>query len=275
MPHISIYQLAEQCLFDADVNHKLAVTAEAWRLHEAGELDLDPATAPPARAIQDTALPERPERVDPRQVPQRKLSTLAGRIALLHAVAHIEFTAIHLAWDILYRFRHLPAAFRRDWLRVAEEEGQHFGLIRGRLHELGSDYGELPAHAGLWQLAVDSADDVLLRLALVPRCMEARGLDVTPGIIERLAKVGDAASVAHLNIILRDEIGHVALGSQWLAWECQRRGVPMEATYFDLLAQHFPAGLRGPFNLDARRQAGFSAPELLRLQQTSGAPFSA
>lgn len=259
----NIYGLAEQCLFVPGVADKLAATAEAWRLYEAGSLELGDGGA--IRPIVATVLPERPLRVDPRQVPQRKLTTVAGRVALLHAVAHIEFTAIHLAWDILYRFRHVPDTFRIDWLRVAEEEGRHFAMVRSRLRELGSDYGELPAHGGLWQLAVDTAGDFLARLALVPRCMEARGLDVTPGMIERLERVGDQASAADLKIILRDEIGHVALGSRWFHWECQRQGLEPESTYFALLRQHFPDGLRGPFNLDARRIAGFSPSELARL----------
>lgn len=264
-----VYALAEQCLFQADVESKLAVTLAAWQACQDGRLDLAGARveagAAEPRAIAATAFPLHPPRVEPRQVPQRKLSSAEGRLALLHAVAHIEFTAIHLAWDILYRFRDTPEQFRRDWLRVAEEEARHFAMIRDRLRELGSDYGELPAHGSLWQLAVDTAGDLLARLALVPRCMEARGLDVTPAMIEKLQRAGDQASAEHLKIILRDEIGHVALGSHWFQWECQRRGLEAESAYFDLLRLHLKSALRGPFNLEARRAAGFSEQELARL----------
>lgn len=264
-PKTSLHEWAESCLFRPSVEDKLEATRQAWQAHLAGRLDL--ASSGNIRPIAATVLPSRPALVEARHVPRRKLNSDHGRIALLHAVAHIEFTAIHLAWDILYRFRDTPDQFRLDWLQVAEEEGRHFDMIRGRLRELGSDYGELPAHGGLWQLAVDTADDLLARLALVPRCMEARGLDVTPGMIERLEQAGDQTSAGHLKIILRDEIGHVAFGSRWFHWECEKRGLEPESAYFSLLSHHFKDGLRGPFNLEARREAGFSDGELARLEQ--------
>lgn len=264
-----IQVLAEHCLFQAGVEDKLAATRQAWQAYCAGRLDLAVGNAGPIRPIAATAFPDRPPRVAPRQVAQRKLSSVAGRIALLHAVAHIEFTAIHLAWDILYRFRDTPDEFRADWLRVAEEEGRHFDMLRGRLRELGSDYGDLPAHGGLWSVAVETQADLLARLALVPRCMEARGLDVTPAMIEKLQRAGDPASADHLKIILHDEIGHVALGSRWFQWECRRRRLEPETAYFELLQTHLKATLRGPFNLEARRQAGFSEWELGRLDQSA------
>lgn len=262
-----IYTLAELCLFQANVEDKIAVTHKAWLAYQTGRLELQPADAHSIRPIADTAFPQRPLRVAPRGVAQRKLNSEAGRIALLHAVAHIEFTAIHLAWDILYRFRRLPDEFRIDWLRVAEEEAQHFAMLRGRLRALGADYGELPAHGGLWQLAIDTGDDLLARLALVPRCMEARGLDVTPAMIGKLEQAGDQLSADHLKIILHDEIGHVALGSRWFHWECQRRGLEPESAYFDLLQTHLKTQPRGPFNLEARRAAGFSEQELSLLHR--------
>ncbi|WP_054773026.1 ferritin-like domain-containing protein [Methylogaea oryzae] len=261
----NIHALAERCLFQPAVEDKLAATRVAWSDQENGRLDLTSHGV--VRPIADAAFPERPLRVDPRQVPQRKLTTLEGRVALLHALAHIEFTAIQLAWDILYRFRDMPDQFRIDWLGVAEEEGRHFDMLRQRLRELGADYGDLPAHGGLWQVATDTQDDVLARLALVPRCMEARGLDVTPAMIEKLERVGDQASADHLKIILRDEVGHVTLGSRWFHWECRRRGVEPEDAYFGLLRRHLKGGLRGPFNREARLAAGFSERELSVLDQ--------
>lgn len=260
----NLYALAEQCLFQSDVEHKLITTRDAWLAYQANQLDLAPQGG--IRPIAATLFPNRPTLVQPRLVPQRKLNSVEGRVALLHALAHIEFTAIHLAWDILYRFRDLPDPFRIDWLRVAEEERRHFVMLRQRLRGLGSDYGELTAHGSLWQIALDTAGDVLARLALVPRCMEARGLDVTPSMIEKLEQADDSTSAEHLKIILHDEIGHVALGNHWYQWECQRRNLPPESTYFALLRQYFKGrDLRGPFNIAARREAGFSEWELERL----------
>lgn len=263
----NIQVLAEQCLFQPDMEDKLVVTRKAWQAYQTGRLDLK--ASGDIRPIADTAFPPRPQRVEPRHVPQRKLSSQEGRIALLHAVAHIEFTAIHLAWDILYRFRDTPDEFRIDWLRVAEEENRHFDMLRERLRQLGRDYGDLPVHGSLWAVAVDTDADLLARLALVPRCMEARGLDVTPAMIEKLEKAGDPLSAEHLKIILHDEIGHVALGSRWFHWACQQRGLEPESTYFDLLRDNLKSGLHGPFNIAARRLAGFSEAELNRLQHES------
>ncbi|MEJ2654165.1 MAG: ferritin-like domain-containing protein [Acidihalobacter sp.] len=148
-------------------------------------------------------------------MPRRGLGTREGRAALVHAVAHIEFNAINLALDAVYRFRSLPRAYYDDWLRVADEEARHFMLLADRLTDFGMRYGDLPAHNGLWEMAVKTADDWLLRMALVPRVLEARGLDVTPGMIERLRQAGDMETVAALEVILREEVGHVAIGSRW------------------------------------------------------------
>ena len=183
-------------------------------------------------------------------------------MALLHSVAHIEFTAIQLAWDHLYRFRGLPIEYYIDWLGVAHEEAEHFSLIQARLQQLGSTYGELCAHAGLWSIACDTAYDLAARMAMVPRFMEARGLDVTPGMIERLAQVGDGESVAALEVILRDEVGHVDLGSKWFRWACATRGVDPETQYFKLIERHMQGQARGPFNVALRLKAGFTEAEL-------------
>lgn len=204
--------------------------------------------------------------VDPRELPRRKLTSPEGRAALLHAVSHIEFTAIQLAWDILYRFRGLPDGFYWDWLDIAAEEAEHFALLRARLRDLDCDYGDLPVHRGLWDVAVDTADDVAARLALVPRCMEARGLDVTPGMIEKLEQAGDQQSATVLRRILNDEVGHVAAGSRWFRWVCARRGAEPEATYFGFLQSRLRSEVRGPFNRELRLVAGFSPGELDRLE---------
>jgi len=185
----------------------------------------------------------------------------------VHAVAHIEFNAINLAWDAVYRFRGLPAAYYADWVQVAADEARHFGLLAARLAELDHAYGDFDAHDGLWDMAVRTADSCLARMALVPRVLEARGLDVTPGMIERLRSVGDTATVAILETILREEVAHVAAGSRWFVWCCEREGVDAQATFRDLLETHLRGGLRGPFNVPARLSAGFTPDELARLEE--------
>jgi uncharacterized ferritin-like protein (DUF455 family) len=185
----------------------------------------------------------------------------AGRIALLHALAHIELNAIDLAWDILARFVDpaLPREFYDDWVGVATEEAEHFALLTGRLMALGAAYGDLAAHDGLWEAAAATAHDLLARLAVVPLVLEARGLDVTPEMILRLERAGDAASVAVLRRIYQDEIGHVAVGMRWFGWLCRRRSLDPERVFHDRVRRHFTGSLKPPFNVEARSTAGFPA----------------
>jgi len=206
--------------------------------------------------------PENPPRVPGSRVPKRGFASRQGRAALMHAIAHIEFNAINLALDAISRFAAMPKNYYTDWLQVAAEETYHFDLVRAHLRHLGADYGDFPAHSGLWDMCERTADDVLHRMALVPRVLEARGLDVTPGIRKKLIAAGDANAANILDIILRDEIGHVAIGSRWFCHLCKQRGCEPEATFLELLKRYFPKGLFGPFNLDARRQAGFSTTEI-------------
>ncbi|RBL82316.1 DUF455 domain-containing protein [Streptomyces cavourensis] len=210
--------------------------------------------------------PAVPELVPPAQVPQRSMATLEGRAALLHALAHIEFNAVNLALDILWRFAGMPDAFYRDWLRVASEEAHHFDLLNQRLAGLGYAYGDFPAHNGLWDMAERTRDDLLARLALVPRTLEARGLDASPLIRNKLAGAGDAQSAAIVDIILRDEIGHVAIGNDWYKRLCAEQGKAPVACHAELAARHDAPRQRGPFNLAARRAAGFDEAELAALQ---------
>lgn len=210
--------------------------------------------------------PPLPLLVHPTQLRSRKLGSRSGRAALLHALAHIEFNAIDLALDAAWRFTAMPDGYYRDWLRVAAEEARHFELLRAHLKSLGHDYGDFPAHNGLWEMAERTQDDLLARLALVPRTLEARGLDAAPPIRDKLAAAGDAAAAAILDIILRDEIGHVAIGNRWFRWLCSQRGVDPITAYRDLARQHRAPVLRGPFNLPARREAGFDESELQALE---------
>jgi uncharacterized ferritin-like protein (DUF455 family) len=206
--------------------------------------------------------PERPELVSPAQLPRRSLGTVEGRQALIHAIAHIEFNAINLGLDAALRFSGMPDDYYRDWLRVAADEARHFSMLNNRLNELGLAYGDLPAHNGLWEMAEKTAHDVLIRMALVPRVLEARGLDVTPGMIQRLKSAGDTTSVGLLEIILQEEEAHVAIGSRWFRKLCGQRGLEPERTFRQLLEDYFTGALRGPFNNAARLRAGFSAKEL-------------
>ena len=259
----TLFDAAARCLAETDLARKLALTEQAQADWLAGRLGLD---ALQAGAIEDT--PGRPERIElvaPRRLAQRKLTSVEGRAALVHAVAHIEFNAINLAWDAVQRFRGLPPGYYADWVRVAAEEARHFAMMRERLQELGQDYGDFPAHNGLWEMAERTAHDPLARMALVPRVLEARGLDVTPGMIERLVQAGDRRTAANLEVILREEVGHVAAGSRWFRHLCSARGLHPGETFFELLNRHLTGAVRGPLNLSDRRRAGFEADELERL----------
>jgi len=245
----------------ADPAAKAAATQALRAEVLAGGLAPDPGT----RLAEPPGLPGRPARprlVPPQQVPTRSPHTPAGRAALLHAIAHIEFNAINLALDAVWRFADLPEAYYLDWLQVADEESQHFGLLAGHLATLGHAYGDFDAHDGLWQMAESTKADPLARMALVPRTMEARGLDATPPIQAKLRAAGDEAAVAILDVILRDEVGHVAIGNRWYRWLCACAGLDPEALYPELVQRHRAPRLKGPFNRPARLAAGFTPAEL-------------
>jgi uncharacterized ferritin-like protein (DUF455 family) len=264
---VSLHELAARCVASAAVADKLALTADAAARFASGEAAIDDAPFGVAPLPTAAGRPERPRLVAPRALPQRGLSSAEGRAALVHAVAHIEFNAINLAWDAVARFRGLPREYYADWVGVAVDEARHFGWLRARLAELGHEYGDFDAHDGLWDMAVRTADSCLARMALVPRVLEARGLDVTPGMIARLRAVGDEATVTILEGILREEVAHVAAGSRWFGWCCARIGADPSATFEALVAQHLRGALRGPFNTQARLAAGFTAAELARLDE--------
>jgi uncharacterized ferritin-like protein (DUF455 family) len=206
--------------------------------------------------------PALPRLVPPKQVPTRSPFTLEGRAALLHAITHIEFNAINLALDAVWRFPGMPARYYADWLRVAGEEALHFTLMREHLRSLGFDYGDFDSHDGLWLMVQRTAHDVTARMALVPRTLEARGLDASPPIQAKLRKAGDLRAVDILDVILRDEVGHVAVGNHWYRWLCERDGTDPVARYPMLAQQYEAPRLRPPFNLEARLAAGFTQTEL-------------
>lgn len=264
----SLFAVAKRCLDCTEPPGKVARTRETFEAFREGHfwlVDNDPMPLP----IGAPGRPERPRLVMPREVPRRGLGSEEGRAALVHAVAHIEFNAINLAWDAVYRFRGMPESYYRDWASVANDEARHFTMLAARLEQLGHAYGDFDAHNGLWEMAVKTADSCLARMALVPRVLEARGLDVTPGMIARLRSVGDDATAAILEVILREEVPHVATGTRWFRFCCERDGLDPEAIFEALLLEHVPGGLRGPFNLDARRAAGFGDAELAMLTGTA------
>ena len=264
-PRSPLRPAALTALQQADPAAKVAQATALWCDLQAGLLQIDADTAlaaPPGLPGRPTL----PRLVPPMQVPTRSPFTADGRAALLHAICHIEFNAINLALDAVWRFAGMPEDFYRDWLRVAAEEAHHFSLLRAHLQTGGHDYGSFDAHDGLWRMTEATAGDIVARMALVPRTLEARGLDATPPIQAKLRKAGDLAAVAILDVILRDEIGHVAIGNHWYAWLCRRDGLDAEALYPQLVARHAAPRLRRPFNLPARRAAGFSEAELAALQ---------
>ncbi len=231
----------------------------------AGRIALPDARALPPPML-DPGRPPRPELVPHTTLPRRRPGSPEGHAALLHAIAHIEFNAINLALDCVHRFSGLPADYYEGWLTVAAEEAYHFSLVEGRLNALGHAYGDFQAHNGLWEMAIKTADDPLARMALVPRVLEARGLDATPPIIAALRRIGDDATIGVLDIILRDEIGHVALGDRWFRYFCAERGLEPEATYLALMSRFDAPWPPRPLNVEARRRAGFSTAEIARLE---------
>lgn len=208
--------------------------------------------------------PDLPRLVHPRDVPQRGVGSPSGRAALLHAIAHIEFNAIDLALDAAWRFADMPAQWYQDWISVAADEARHFSLLSDELARRAHAYGDFDAHDGLWEMAMSTRHDLLARVALVPRLMEARGLDVTPLIIRKLEQAGDADAVAILQVILREEVGHVAIGNRWY-WEvCRARGLDPVNAWDALARSHGASAPKGPFNVEARLAAGFTPEELAR-----------
>ncbi len=257
---LSLAEMAVEVLTTADGREKTALGrkhAAAWfAARDAGRpLPIGQASPPdhPAR-------PARPELLDPREVPKRKPGSEAGRKALLHAVAHIELNAVDLHWDVIARYTHvpMPMGFYDDWVKAADEEAKHFNLVSDCLEEMGSFYGDLPAHAGMWRAAVDTKDDILGRLAVVPMVLEARGLDVTPGMIGIFKKAGANSAVAALETIYAEEVGHVAYGSKWFHFLCGRDNLDPKPLFHDLVRRYFHGPLKPPFNEEKRAEAGLA-----------------
>lgn len=260
----NFYDQLECVLLEADPSRKcdgvLELAVDWWR----GRLSCQ--SAGKILAFDDPGRPQNPQLVDPRKLKRRSIATDAGRIHLLHAIAHIEFNAINIALDAAYRFRNLPEQYVTDWLFVACEEALHFGLLDRELKRRNSHYGACVAHRGLWDMVCKTRASPLHRMALVPRVMEARGLDVTPTMIDKFAAVGDCNAVFILERIYRDEIGHVRIGNDWFQYFCSKKSLDPIETFRRLIREYLGDGLRGPFNWAGRQEAGFSSAELALLE---------
>lgn len=255
---------ALQALTHSDPSQKCSQVETLWQGLLAGQYSiiadkhLMPSGTIPGR-------PQQPALVPPGQVKRRAMHTAEGRAALIHALAHIEFNAINLALDAIWRFAGMPDDYYRDWLQVAKEEAYHFSLLRTHLQSLGSDYGAFDGHNSLWEMVEKTQSDVLARMALVPRTLEARGLDASPPLKQKLVQAGDHVAASILDTILRDEIGHVAIGNRWYHWVCTQRALDPLSTFEQLCVQFQAPKLKPPFNMEARKQAGFSEAELAYL----------
>ena len=262
----NLYSRTHLCLMASQVDQKLALTRALRADWQRGHLSFEHDGCPP-EIIATPGRPDKPLLVSSLHMVRRSVRSPAGHAALIHAIAHIEFNAINLALDAVYRFRSMPPEYCADWLQVAEEEAYHFSLLRAHLMSLGHDYGDFEAHDGLWSMALKTAHDPLVRMALVPRVLEARGLDASPALARKFESIGDVRAVEILGIILRDEIGHVRIGNRWYGYLCEQRGVDPIETFRELLREYGGARLRPPLHTAARRAAGFSEDEMVMLEE--------
>ncbi len=255
---LTLTEMAVEVLSTADGREKTALShrhAATWRASRAAGQPLEIGVAAPPDF---PARPEKPALLDPRDVPKRKPGTTEGRNAILHAIAHIELNAVDLHWDIIARFADvkMPIGFYDDWVKCADEESKHFNLVCDVLEDHGSHYGAMPAHAGMWRAASETDTDFMGRLAVVPMVLEARGLDVTPGMITLFEKAKDRLAVEALETIYAEEVGHVAYGSKWFHFLCGRHELDPKDTFHDLVRRYFPGGPKPPFNEEKRAEAG-------------------
>lgn len=267
MSQPSIFKCAEECIKSCNPAEKITLSYETEAAWQDKKLSLEKVS--PVLTFEDPGRPDKPELVAPRELNRRKITSKEGHAALIHSICHIEFNAINLAWDAVYRFQDMPEGFYDDWIKVAKEEAYHYELLSQHLNSLGYGYGDFSAHNGLWESALITAFDPMVRMALVPRVLEARGLDVTPGIVNKLKGIGDQQAVDILAIVHRDEIGHVEIGTRWFRYLCAQRGLNSEQIFKELIEKYMKGTLRGPFDHDVRKQAGFTEEELIYLESTN------
>jgi len=256
----------EKALESSSVEETIQLTRQVFKQLAEDSLFVEP-TERVIKPIDQVRFPSKPICIEPRDLPRRRLGSDGGKRSFIHSIAHIEFNAIKLALDIAYRFKGLPVQFYRDWVYVANDECKHFEMLNNHLANYECVYGDLPSHDGLWSMAVKTDDNILARLSLVPRYLEARGLDVTPAMLQKLQAQKDTASAAILEVILEDEVGHVAFGTTWLDFICEQFSVERENVYFENINHFMKGQILGPFNRELRLRAGFSEAELTELER--------
>ncbi len=261
----NLYQEAKNCFLTVDPDEKLELSLQIAGAWEAGSLEWKDGESP--LQLDTPGRQDKPVLVKPAKVKNRGFKSIQQRAALIHALTHIELTAVNLAWDSVYRYRHLPEEYYADWVKTAKEETQHFFLLRNSLRDMGYDYGDLPAHDELWQMAVTTADDLMARMAIVHRVLEARALDVVPFSVGKFRDIGDKKTADSLIIIANDEIGHVNAGSRWFRYRCEQEKTDPDKMFFTLMEKYLKSTPKGPFNTDARLKAGFSPAEMQELQR--------
>jgi uncharacterized ferritin-like protein (DUF455 family) len=261
----NLYDLAKNCFLTADPAEKVAATYEACSLWDGKQVEWTDGESP--LLLNEPGRLDKPEIVMPRDLGKRKLTKEEGRASLIHSLAHIELTAINLAWDSVYRYRDMPLEYYQDWVQCAKEEAGHFILLRDRLRDMGYDYGSFPVHNELWKMAVSTADDLMDRMGIVHRAFEARALDVIPGTLKRFESMNDTAMTRALTIICNDEVGHVSSGSRWFRYRCEQKQLDPDQTFFTLLEKYLSKPLAGPFNTEARKRSGFTDAELEYLER--------
>lgn len=266
---IELRQATLEILANSDVQSKVSLLAHLFDEYQAERVTVNLSANFNSQDLSLPGRPAKPDLVAPKLVPKRKMDTIGGRAILWHSLAHIEFNAMNLALDAIWRFSNMPKPYYEDWLRVAKEESYHFSLINAHLQSFGFSYGDFPAHNSLWEMVERTTDSVIARMALVPRTMEARGLDAVPEIRDRFKQIADERAVEILEIILHDEIGHVLIGNRWFNFLCANENLSPIATYRELAEKYRAPTLRGPFNFEAREQAGFTSEELELLESLS------
>lgn len=268
-PVLELREASLAILANTDLESKVSELTNLFDAYQAGSIVANLSVSFDGHDLHLPGRPAKPELVAPKFVPKRKMDTVEGRAILWHSLAHIEFNAMNLALDAIWRFPNMPKAYYEDWLGVAKEESYHFSLINAHLKSFGFSYGDFPAHNSLWEMVERTTDSVIARMALVPRTMEARGLDAVPEIRDRFKQIKDERAVEILEIILHDEIGHVLVGNRWFNFLCVKDNLSPIATYRELAEKYRAPTLRGPFNFDAREQAGFTSEELEILESLS------
>jgi len=260
--NFDLFSVTYCCLIANDIRDKCQLTKNLYSDISNNKFSYENVTADPPKIIEKAGIPDNVELVMPQQLSKRSVHSSEGHAALIHSICHIEFNAINLALDAIYRFRDMPAEYYQDWSKVAAEEAYHFELLEKHLGSLGYHYGDFKAHNGLWRMALETASDPLVRMALVPRVLEARGLDVTPSIIRKLQNIKDKEAIRILDIIFNDEISHVAIGTKWFHYLCDERSVDRHDTFVELMEKHLKGKIHGPYHSEARIKAGFSDAEL-------------